>query len=152
VGEDGFTDLSLSPRARDMALWLCDLANDALNRRSRAASAEMLLRELPDHWTAEDVEREAREVRMKLGPKASRRAWLDAMGWLVGEREQLPEKPHHVVTEYTRLALSRMVRDTLASFATKPTAAPKSDEAKRLSDNAAWAASVLAAVQKQARP
>lgn len=86
-----FTDASLSPRARNLALWLCDLSHPHLSRRDRDASADLLLRQLPDHWTQESAEESSREIRMDLGPKASHRAWLTAIGWLVGQEENLPE-------------------------------------------------------------
>lgn len=75
-----------------MALWLCDLTHPNLDRDSIATSIDFLLRELPDFWTADEVVRFSAEVRQQVGPKASRIAWLNAAGWLVGEREQLPDR------------------------------------------------------------
>lgn len=113
---EGWGDLSLSPRARDMALWLCDAANLALREDSRAASVDLLLRELPDHWTAEEVVRLADEIRRDLGPKAPRTAWLDRAGWLVGEREQLPPKPPLPNSELARERVRRMLAEALGKM------------------------------------
>ena len=143
-----FGDLSLSPRARDMALWLCDLANPALDARSQAASAEYLLRELPDHWTEEDAVRMAREIRRELGPRASRRAWLDRAGWLVGEREQLPEKPPNMTTEAVRMRVRDICAKALAAMG-EPQAKPSGRTDAERAELAAWAQSVVAAVRKQ---
>lgn len=104
MSDAAFTDGSLSPRARDLALWLCDLANPVLSSADKAASADVLLRELPDHWTGEDLTREARRIRAEIGPKASRRAWLNAMGWLVGEEERLPLPAPRSIVPRARIA------------------------------------------------
>ena len=99
-----FTDASLTPRARYLALWLCDLANPALSRRDKDASASLLLRELPDHWTAEEIERAAHEIRGHVGPRASHREWLTASGWLVGEEERLPLPAPRSIVPRARIA------------------------------------------------
>lgn len=95
---------SLSPRARNLALWLCDLANPALGPEDRDASADVLLREVPDHWTGVDLVREARRIRAELGPRATHRQWLSAMGWLVGEGERLPLPAPRSIVPRARIA------------------------------------------------
>lgn len=115
-----FTDASLSHRARNLSLWLCDLANPALDRRNHDASADMLLRELPDHWTAEEAARLAQECRMHVGPKASHRAWLSAAGLLVGEQERLPVRPPQGMSLAAREEAQRRLRDVLAMLGRKP--------------------------------
>ena len=99
-----FTDASLTPRARLMALWLCDLTNPALSRADREASADMLLRQLPDTWTVAMAEESSREVRAQVGPRASHRAWLSAMGWLVGEEERVPIPAPRSIVPRARIA------------------------------------------------
>jgi hypothetical protein len=97
-----FLDTNLTPRARHMALWLCDLTNRHLDERNREASCDLLLRELPDFWTADEITRTAHEIRATVGPRASHRAWLTAMGWLVGEEERLPERAPQPSAHVTR--------------------------------------------------
>lgn len=111
-----FTDQSLTPRARDLALWLCDLTHASLDPRSVGASIDMLLRELPDFWTAEEVVRFSAEVRQQVGAKASRMAWLSAAGWLVGEREQLPDKAPRVPRQELQRRIGDGVRGLLAQW------------------------------------
>lgn len=110
-----FNDQGLSPRARDMALWLCDLTHPHLDRNSRATSGDFLLRELPDFWTTEELSRFSAEVRQQVGPKASRMAWLTAAGWLVGTREQLPDRmprpSARVLQARVQPLLQRLLRD-----------------------------------------
>jgi hypothetical protein len=106
----------LSPRARQLALWLADCGNPALSRADRDASADLLLRELPDHWTAGELETLACEHRERLGPKASPRAWLVAQGWLVGDQERLPPRPPQRLTHATRYALQARVVSLLAQL------------------------------------
>jgi hypothetical protein len=117
------TDASLTPRARDLALWLCDLANADLEAKSREASAALLLREVPDFWTAEELVATARDVRGRLGPRASRGAWLTAMGWLVGEREQLPPRPPRLAPDVVHRRVAPLLARTLAALTGAPPAA-----------------------------
>jgi hypothetical protein len=125
-GGEAFTDQHLTPRARWLALWLCDLVNPALSRASRDASADLLLRELPDHWTADECLHEAVRVRQELGAKASHGAWLRAMGWLVGTQERLPPRPSQHLTEASRAMMQQRVRELLASL-TAPAPTPKDE-------------------------
>ena len=147
-----FTDASLSPRARHMALWLCDLTNLRLSGASRAASGDMLLRELPTHWTLTLLVEASEDCRRQFGPKASHRAWLSAIGWLVGEEERLPPRPSSTATLHEREQARRALTDILAQLTpvrSLPTRGGEDAEAKRRRENAAWAASVVAAVQAQ---
>jgi hypothetical protein len=115
-----FTDSKLTPRAKRMALWLCDLANPALTARDKDASCDMLLRELPDFWTAEDATRMAQEFRQQLGPRASHCAWLTAAGWLVGEEERLPERSHQPSSHVTRTRVMPLLESLLQKLGTRP--------------------------------
>jgi hypothetical protein len=115
-----FTDASLSPRARTMALWLCDLANPAVTARGRDASSAMLLREVPDFWTAAELEKSAREVRQQVGPKASHRAWLNAMGWLVGEEERLPVAVEGPSRRSMHFRVQNVLADVLRRLEARP--------------------------------
>jgi hypothetical protein len=117
---EALNDQQLTPRARNLALWLCDLANPALDRANREASADLLLRELPDHWTAGELETIACEHRDRLGSRASHRAWLAAMGWLVRDQERLPPRPSQRLTESSRGAMQHRVRVLLATLTAAP--------------------------------
>lgn len=112
-----FTDASLSVRGRLMALWLCDISNRALSPRDRAASCDLLLEELPDTWTAEDCCAESDRVRMEVGGRASHRAWLAAMGWLVNQEECLPARPPQGLSIAARETAQRKVRSVLVQLA-----------------------------------
>lgn len=139
-------EIVLTPRARHMALWLCDLSHPGLDRRSRDASCELLLRELPDFWTAEEAVATSAEVRMKLGPKAALRSWLTAMHWLVGEEERLPERPElpsrHAMQHRVRDMAERLLRE-LGPVTPRRKVPAQSDELQ------AWARRTVEAVRKQ---
>lgn len=149
-----FTDSKLSPRARHLALWLCDLTNTALDRASRDASADLLLRELPDFWTADECRSFARDIRAQVGPKASHIAWLHAAGWLVGEEERLPDRPSQRMSEAARFTTQRRVRDLLATLTPpQPKRGAERSEAQRAWDeSAAFVARVTAAVRARQGP
>ncbi len=113
-----FLDSSLTPRARRMAEWLCCLSVRVLDRRTKAALVDMLLRELPDHFTAEELTRWSHEILAQLGERQSRRAWITAAGWLVGEQERLPERPPQRMTDHARFVTQQRVRELLAKLST----------------------------------
>ncbi len=137
-----FTDASLSPRARNLALWLCDLSHPHLSREDKDASADLLLRQLPDHWTAEEITMTSHEVRTSVGPKASHRAWLTAIGWLVGEEERLPIPAARSVVPRARIqaTLAETLRKMGGEKAAPTRVEPQPDTFVR---------DVMAAVQKQ---
>lgn len=114
-----FCDASLTPRARRMAEWLCDVSDRTQWVKFREASSDMLLRELPDHWTADDLAEASRDLRMQVGPRASRCAWLTAAGWLVGEEERLPPRPSQQMSSAARETAQRQLRTILATLATQ---------------------------------
>lgn len=114
-----FSDASLTPRARRMAEWLCDITDPAQQRMFQDASVDLLLYELPDHWTEDDVRRASRDVRQVVGRKASRVAWLTEIGWLVGEREQLPQRPPQGMSYAAREAAQSHLTAILATLAAK---------------------------------
>lgn len=116
-----FTDAKLTPRARRMAEWLCDLTNLTLDVRSRRASGELLLRELPDHWVGDELYAESVRIRRTIGPKRPRTEWLSQMGWLVGEREQLPERPEQTMSEAARFRAQQTLRAMLTRLAAAQT-------------------------------
>jgi hypothetical protein len=113
-----FSDQSLTPRARDMACWLCDISNRAIQVPIRRALGEALLRELPDHWTLDELWAESAKILRDIGPKQSRCSWLSAMGWLVGEEERLPikaERPSmHVVRARVMPLMQKLLRELSA--------------------------------------
>jgi hypothetical protein len=110
----------LSHRARHMVLWLRDLTNPALSAQDQEASADMLLREMPDTWTAEELVRLSRDTRLRVGPKASYHAWLSDAGWLVGEEERLPERAHQPSAHVTRTRVMPMLAKLLGQLGGRP--------------------------------
>lgn len=109
-------DARLTGRARRMAEWLCDASDTAQQSMFREASVELLLRELPEHWTAEEIRATSAELRMMVGPRASRCAWLAAINWLVGEEERLPPRPPHAMSVYARDRAQQHLKTLLATL------------------------------------
>lgn len=144
-----FSDVDLTPRARRMAEWLCDLTDTGQAQVFRDASCEMLLRELPDHWTADDVRAMSAEIRASVGRGGSRRAWLTGANWLVGEEERLPEYERSVLSEFGRMSIQRQVRTLLAGMQSPERRQAAVAEDERHRDLKTWAANVVAAVKQQ---
>lgn len=111
-----FSDKDLSPRARRMAEWLCCLTLTALDAQTRRALGELLLRELPEHWTLAELDAESTRIACAIGPKRPRTAWLSQAGWLVGEQERLPMRPRQTMTEGEQLRARQMLRDLLRTL------------------------------------
>ena len=113
-----FSDASLTPRARRMAEWLACLVDRKLDLRTRGALGELLLREMPDHWTGDELWLEAKLVLQRIGDRQSRCAWLSEMGWLIGEEERLPVRPSQEMSELARHRAQQHLRGMLTKLGT----------------------------------